>query len=160
MFRHYFRPSKCFGTISAHQNVSALFLPIKMFWHYFRPSKCFGTISAHQNVSALFLPIKMFRHYFCPLKCFGTISAHQNVSAPFPPIKMFRHYFRPSKYFGPTIVQPTYGPGLLSRYSDSLRAECFGDRIPVWVRFSAHAQTAPEAQSASCIMGTGSIYRG
>jgi hypothetical protein len=112
--------------ISAHQNVSVLFPPIKMFRPYFRPSKCFGLdfcpskcfglisahqnvsalISAHQNVSARLPPIKIFRPYFRPSKyfgldfrpskCFGLISAHQNVSALFPPINMFRPYFRPS----------------------------------------------------------------
>ena len=50
-----------------------------------------------------------------------------------------------------------YGPGWLSRYSDSLRAGRSGDRIPVGARFSAPVQTSPGAYPASCTMGTGSF---
>ena len=44
-----------------------------------------------------------------------------------------------------------------SRYSDCLRPERSGDRIPVGARFSALVQTGPEAHPASCTMGTGSF---
>jgi hypothetical protein len=47
--------------------------------------------------------------------------------------------------------------GLRSRYSDCLRARRYGDRIPVWARFSAPVQTGPGAHPASCTMGTGSF---
>ena len=47
--------------------------------------------------------------------------------------------------------------GLRSRYSDSLRVGQSGDRIPVWVWFSAPVQTDPEAHPSSCTMGTGSF---
>jgi len=50
-----------------------------------------------------------------------------------------------------------YGPGYLSRYSDSLRAGRSGNRIPVGARFSAPVQTGPGAHSASYTMGTGSF---
>jgi hypothetical protein len=47
--------------------------------------------------------------------------------------------------------------GLLSRYSDWLRAGGSGDRIPVGARFSAPVQTGPGAHLISCTMGTGSL---
>jgi hypothetical protein len=45
------------------------------------------------------------------------------------------------------------GPRWLSRYSDSLRAGLFSDRIQVGARFSAPAQTCPGAHPASDTMG-------
>jgi len=47
--------------------------------------------------------------------------------------------------------------GWHTRYSDWLRAERSGDRIPVRARFSASVQTGPGAHPASCTMGTGSF---
>ena len=43
------------------------------------------------------------------------------------------------------------------RYSYSLRARRSGDRILLGARFSARVQTVPEAETASCTMGTGSL---
>ena len=45
------------------------------------------------------------------------------------------------------------GPGLLSRYSDSLQAGRSGDRIPAGARFSAPVQTVPGAHPASYTNG-------
>jgi hypothetical protein len=47
--------------------------------------------------------------------------------------------------------------GLLSRYSDWLRAGGSGNRNPVGAIFSAPVQTGPGAHPASCTMGTGSF---
>jgi hypothetical protein len=47
--------------------------------------------------------------------------------------------------------------GWLSRYSDWLRAEQPGDRIPVRTKFSAPVQTGPGAHPASYTIGTGSF---
>ena len=126
--------------------------PMNMFQPYFRPSTCFGPTCGHQHVSV-------------------PTSAHQHVSALLSPIKMFRPYLRPptcfSSYFRPSTGtttkhheeeyyrKSTHGQGYLSRYSDLLRSECFGDRIPVWVRFSAPAHTGPGSQATSCVLGTG-----
>jgi len=52
------------------------------------------------------------------------------------------------------------GPGLVSQYSDSQRAERSGDRFPVGARFSAPVQTGPWAHPASYTMGTGSFPGG
>ena len=53
------------------------------------------------------------------------------------------------------LLPVLWGPGQLSRYSDSLRAGRSGDRILVGARFSAPVQTGPGAHPASCTMGTG-----
>jgi hypothetical protein len=45
----------------------------------------------------------------------------------------------------------------LVRHSDSLRAGRSGDRIPVWVRFSAPDQTGPEAHPPSYTLSTRSF---
>jgi len=52
------------------------------------------------------------------------------------------------------------GLGWWSRYSNSLRAGRFEDRIPVGERFSAHVQTGPGSHRASFTMGTGSFPGG
>ena len=60
-------------------------------------------------------------------------------------------------------VEPGYvtvlfrGPGLLSRYSDLLRAGQSGHRIAVEARFSAPVQTGLGAHLAYYTMGTGSF---
>jgi hypothetical protein len=49
------------------------------------------------------------------------------------------------------------GPGYLSRYSDSLQAGQYWDRVLVRMRFSLPIQTDPEAHPASTTVGTGSF---
>ena len=49
------------------------------------------------------------------------------------------------------------GPGSVVGIATALRAGRSGYRIPVGSRFSAPVQTGPEAQPASCTMGTGSF---
>ena len=47
--------------------------------------------------------------------------------------------------------------GLLSRYSNLLRAGQSGDRILVGARFSTPVRTGPGTHPASCTMGIGSF---
>ena len=54
-------------------------------------------------------------------------------------------------------IRKRVGAGQRSRYSDWLRAERSGDRIPMGKRFSAPVQTGPGAHLASYTMGTGSF---
>ena len=54
------------------------------------------------------------------------------------------------------IIIIIIGPGLRSRYSDSLQAGRSGDRIPVGARFSVPVLTGPWAHTSSYIMDTGS----
>ena len=56
-----------------------------------------------------------------------------------------------------TVLHAFRGPGLLSRYSDSLRAGRSGDRIPVGARFSAPVFNGTGAHPASHTLGTGSF---
>jgi len=46
---------------------------------------------------------------------------------------------------------------LCSRYSDSLRTGCSGNRFLVWVTFSALVQNCPGAHTVSYIVGIGSF---
>jgi hypothetical protein len=55
------------------------------------------------------------------------------------------------------VLNPPSETGSSCRYRDWLRAGRFGDRIPVWARFSVPVQTVPGAHPASCTMGTGSF---
>ena len=48
-------------------------------------------------------------------------------------------------------------PGYCSRYSDSLRAGRFGNRMPVGARLSAPIQTGPGTHPAPCTRGSGSL---
>jgi hypothetical protein len=50
--------------------------------------------------------------------------------------------------------------GYLSRYTDSLRAGSYRDRIPVVTRLSAPVQTGSGPHPATCIVGTGSLVQG
>jgi hypothetical protein len=67
---------------------------------------------------------------------------------------LFRFSWRSAKLSADALLP--YGPGYLSRYSDSLWAGRSGDRMPVGACFSLHVQTDPGAHPASCTMGTGS----
>jgi hypothetical protein len=51
-------------------------------------------------------------------------------------------------------------PGQRGRYSRSLRAEGYGDRIPVRARFFVTVQNAPAIQPASCTKVLGSFSEG
>jgi len=55
------------------------------------------------------------------------------------------------------VMLELLGAGQLSRYSDWLRAERSGDRIPVGAIFSAPDQIGPGANPASYTMGAGSF---
>ena len=61
-----------------------------------------------------------------------------------------------TKYFG-QVCPVSSEPEKLSRYSDSLRGGWSADRIPVWARFSALAQTGPGAHPAPYTIGNGSF---
>jgi hypothetical protein len=58
------------------------------------------------------------------------------------------------------LIPVGFQSSVWARYSDSLRVEESGDRIPVGARFSAPVQTSPGAHPASCTMGTGSVSWG
>jgi hypothetical protein len=55
------------------------------------------------------------------------------------------------------VTTEVFGPGLLSRYGDWVRAGQSGDRIPVGARFSSPVKTGPGSYPVSCTMGTGSF---
>jgi hypothetical protein len=55
-----------------------------------------------------------------------------------------------------TKVESEYRPGYVSRYSDLIGAERYGDRIP---KIFAPVQTDIGAQTSSCTMCTGSVLK-
>jgi hypothetical protein len=59
-----------------------------------------------------------------------------------------------------TLQMCVIGLGERSRYSDSLGAGKYKDRIPVWERIFPPVQTGPGTHLASCAMGTESLSRG
>ena len=67
----------------------------------------------------------------------------------------FNQHVRWSIVYCVMTIDKKNGPGLLSRYSDALRAGGSGDRIPVEARFSTRVQTGPWTHPASYAMGTG-----
>ena len=69
----------------------------------------------------------------------------------------FNQRVRWSVVYCVTIIDKKSGPGLLSRYSDTLRAGGSGDRIPVEVRLTAPVQAGPWTHPALYTMGTGSF---
>ena len=58
-----------------------------------------------------------------------------------------------------TETESKFWPRYFSLYSDFIRAEQYGDRIPVWANFFAPVQTGPGAHPSSCTMCTGSLLK-
>jgi hypothetical protein len=76
-----------------------------------------------------------------------------------------RKHFHPKCPFG-CLKIPLYHTLMISTYklccgrnSDLLRVGRSGDRIPVEGRFTAPAQSVPEAHTVLCTTDTGSFYR-
>ena len=120
---------------------------------------CEPTWNTPLRSSSIFTKDSQFKTHKRPFVCFFISFTGHHVNIKERGLTSDRPKFQLQRAV--SLCNPTlriYGPGWLSRYSDSLRAGLSGNRTPVGgARFSAPVQTGPGAHPASYTMGTGTF---
>jgi hypothetical protein len=114
----------------------------------------------HLDLIILILDCQLKRTHFAEghLVPFFVTDPNTLFRSSLPVCRRLRPSFTPNKTADKITVFTTCGgPGELSQHCDSLRAGRSGDRIQVWVRFTAPVQTGPGTHPAFYTMGPGSF---